>query len=272
MVDTNLVYLELNEAGNIATIWLNRPEKVNALNFEMYEKLASILDEIARDIKIRVVLLRAKGRMFSAGIDVKFLAGGDPNSPPLKPPELFRYFVHTWAHPIFQRMTVLEKPIIAVIHGKCIGGGFELALWADFRFTTGDVDFQMRESKLNMVMDLGGATRLMRLVNPSHAKDILMTGRSINAEEGYRMGIVNAHRNTMEELDQYIDEYIGMLIESGPRAVGLGKRELDMIYGMPEEFALRFEPMFQQECINSKDFKRAMTAFMEKKKPEWKGN
>ncbi len=272
MEESKTIYFEKNETGQIATVWLNRPEKRNAFNYEMYVGLGEIFDEIARDAKIRVVLLRAKGPMFSSGIDLNFLGGAHPNSPPLKPPELFRYTVHTWAHPIFQKISMLEKPVIAVVHGKCLGGAFELALWCDFRFATEDADFRLLESKMNLVMDLGGATKLMRLVNPSHAKDILLTGRQILAPEGYRMGFVNAYKKNMEELEKHLDEYCQMLIESGPRAVGLGKRELDMMYGLPEEFALRFEPIFQQQCIASKDFKRAMAAFIGKEKPKWKGN
>lgn len=264
MIETNLIEFEENSEGTIATIWLNRPEKRNALSEIMYKRLGEILDEIARKQSIRVVLLRARGEMFSSGIDLNFLSGNDSSSPTFGSPDLFRYTVSTVLHPIFQKMTMLEKPIIAVIEGGCFGGGFELALWCDFRFATKNADFRLLESKLNLVMDLGGATRLIRLVNPSHAKDILLTGRKVSAEEAYRMGFINRYYDDMNDLEKNLHEYCEMLISSGQMAVGLGKREIDLVYGLPEEFALRFEPIFQQECIQSKDFRRSIEALIKK--------
>lgn len=268
----DIVILEKDETGQIATLWLNREEKRNALNYSIFNKLDEHFTTLSQDATVRVVLLRAKGPHFSSGIDLNTLSGQDPDAPKFNfTGKSLRYLISGVLQPIFTKMRLLELPVIALIHGYCFGAGWELSLAADFRFATEDSIFQMLEARLGLIPDLGGTTRLCRLTNPSYAKDIVCTARRVSAQEGYRIGFLNEIAPNMEELEKKVSIMVEELIKSAPLAVGMGKRLVDDIYGISEKEGLIREGIVNSSLINSKDFARGVSAHMMKKNPKWMG-
>lgn len=268
-----LVQLEYDESGQTATLWLNRPEKMNALNWKMFSQLSEHLDTLSSDSKLRIIYLRSRAQVFSAGIDVKLLAGLDPEAPKLNlKGKSFRYKMRTVLQGIFTKLRTIEVPIIAVVEGICYGSGFELILACDFIYATDDAVFQMKEAHLGIIPDLGGITRLIHLINPSFVKEICLAARKVSAAEGYRMGFVNDTAPTMEELLQKVKVLHNAILEAAPLAVGMGKRLIDELYGVPESVGLDREAHVNSFLFTTKDHRRAVDAFLDKSKPKWKGN
>jgi 3-hydroxypropionyl-coenzyme A dehydratase len=275
MSEKKFVLVEENEDRTITTIKLNRLEKRNALNWELINNLEEAIEE-AESSKTRVIIITGAADYFSAGIDLNTLAGQDSSggerSPDLNTPPHFRYSLNTRFHPIIVKIGKVEKPFIARIEGFCLGLGFELALACDFRFCLENASFSMPEVKLGLIPDVGGTTRLTRLCGISHAKDIVLTGRTIDGLEAFRMGVVNGVAKNREDLDAVVKKFTDELIESAPLAVGIGKKLIDDIYGQTVEFGLEMEGLVNSQLLTSKDFMTGVMARIQKKKPEWKGN
>ena len=274
MSENNYVLVEENEDQTITTIKLNRLKKRNALNWDVINGLENAIEDAERS-KTRVIIITGATDYFSAGIDLNTLAGQDSSGgergPDLNTPPHFRYFLNTRFHPLVIKIGKIEKPFIARIEGFCFGLGFELALACDFRFCLEDASFSMPESRLGLIPDVGGTTRLTRLCGISHAKDIVLTGRVISGIEAFRMGVVNSIAKNREELDDLVKKYSEELIGSAPLAVGLGKKLIDDIYGQNLEFGLELEGLVNSQLLTSKDFMTGVRARMMKQKPLWEG-
>ncbi|MFX1280278.1 MAG: enoyl-CoA hydratase/isomerase family protein [Promethearchaeota archaeon] len=274
MSEKNYVLVEENEDHTITTIRMNRLEKRNALNWDLIHGLEDAIEK-AEQSKTRVIIITGASDYFSAGIDLNTLSGqdnsGGQRGADLNTPPHFRYHLNTRFQPLVVKIGKIEKPFIARIEGFCLGMGFELALACDFRFCTESASFSMIESKLGLIPDVGGTTRLTRLCGISHAKDIALTGRTFNGVEAFRMGVVNGVAKDGEELDALVKKYSDELIESAPLAVGLGKRLIDSIYGKHLEFGLEMEGLANSQLLTSKDFMTGVMSKISKKKPEWQG-
>lgn len=269
--EEKLVRYEQDEQG-IATITLNRPSKRNALNWKIFARISDIIDEVSFDQNIRVIIIRAVGEHFSAGIDLKLLAGQDKDAPKYTfEPAPFRYLVKHKLQPIFNKIASLEKPTVAVVDGMCFGSGFELVLACDFRYATKSAVFQLKESQIGLIPDLGGTSRLLRLVNTSHAKEIALAARSISAENGFRMGFLNGLAADKETLEKDVKELVKDLLRAAPLAYGLGKKVIDKIQGKTVDEGLDETAAVNSILFNTKDFRRGLSAMMEKTTPKWKG-
>ncbi|HMF34768.1 MAG TPA: enoyl-CoA hydratase/isomerase family protein [Candidatus Lokiarchaeia archaeon] len=267
------IIMEKNSTGDIATIWLNRVEKRNALNYALLKELDDALDALSQDAGVRVVLLRAKGQHFSSGIDLSLLAGQDPDAPKITlDPASIRFALSTVLQPIFTKIMMLEKPVIAIVDGMCLGSGFELTLACDFRYATKDAYFQMKEALLGIICDLGGTTRVCRLVNPSVAKEVVIAARKFDGVRAGQVGLVNGVADTLDEAEQMALDLANDLMACAPLAVGMGKRLIDTIWGQPDASGLVQEGNVNSILVNTKDFTRGLAAMMEKSgPPKWKG-
>ncbi|MEJ2279490.1 MAG: enoyl-CoA hydratase/isomerase family protein [Candidatus Lokiarchaeota archaeon] len=267
------VIIEESEDGKITTIKMNRVEKKNAINFDMMVGLKKAIDKVERT-DTRVVIITGGEGLFSAGIDLKFLTGQekDPDGliPNLKVPRNFRYFINTWLQPIFTSIEKMEKLVIAKIDGYCFGMGFELALACDLRFCKDSAQFSMLESKIGMTPDVGGTIRLVRLVGIPNTKDIVLTGRTFDGNEAYRLGVVNRVANSDEELEEIVNKYTKELIGSAPLAVGLGKKLIDDCYGKEISFGLELETLVSSQLLQTKDAVSGALARLQKKEPNWR--
>ena len=235
--------------------------------------LARHLDKLSTDNIVRVIILRGKGKHFCSGIDLNLLSGTDPTAPKLNVMgQDFRYMLTTILQPLLAKMTLIEKPIVAVIQeGLCWGSGFELALACDFRITHSQASFQMLESRLGIIPDLGGTTRLLRLVNPSSAKEIVLAARNIDGKRAEKMGFVNYFGKSTEEVEDKTNSLVKDLLLSAPLAVGMGKRLIDMIYGQPESLGLQQEGATNAVLFKTKDFLNAIDSFKKRVPPKWSG-
>ena len=269
----DVVLIEENEEKTITTIKLNRIDKKNAINYDVMVEFQKAIDKVERS-NARVVIITGGDDLFSSGIDLNFLTGQerDPEGviPDLRIPRNFRYFANTWIHPIFTKIEKMEKPVIAKINGYCFGMAFELALACDFRFCTESAQFHMLETKIGMTPDVGGSTRLVRLVGIPNAKDIILTGRKFDGTEAYRLGVVNRVVKNHEELDSIIKMYTDELIDSSPLAVGLGKKLIDDLYGKDTSFGLELETLFSSQLLQTKDATTGALARLQKTKPKWR--
>ena len=245
----------------IAWIILNRPERLNAVNPKMIEELGKALDELELDPEIRVVILRGSGRAFCAGADVTGFVGVTP-------------VLAAIASRKFQELTLkmqfYTKPIIAAIHGFALGGGLEIALSADFRIATEDAMLGQPEIRLGIIPGAGATQRLARIVGPAKAKEIIMTGDFIPASEAYRIGLVNKVVPA-GRLDDEARAFALKLAELPPIALMAAKMAVDMGLEAGIWPGLALESQFFGLLFSTEDMVEGVRAFLEKRKPVFKG-
>jgi enoyl-CoA hydratase/carnithine racemase len=261
---SDLVITQKNET--IFEIVLNRPEKRNAINLELYEQLGDAISEAGRTDGIRVVMVRGEGAAFSSGIDLgsflefsqKYGAGWQ---------QRMRSITHDFQE-VLTRLERLEVPTIALLHGYCLGLALEIALACDIRIAAEGSMMGLLESRLGLIPDVGGTTRLTRLVGPARAKDLIFTGRQIDATTAASWGIVN-YVVAANELQGKADSLAAEIQMAAPLAVGMAKRIID---GMADiDRGLMLEGWAQSQLFASEDFQEAVQAFMMKRDPQFKG-
>lgn len=270
----DIVLVETNEDKTVDTIILNRPEKKNALNRAMTQGIHAAIDKVVTS-KSRVVVITGTDDFFSSGVDLTELTGGYTNQKKdiseLRNPSVIRYYTSTHIQETYNKIERLEKPVIAKISGYCFGMGFELTLACDFRFCLESTSFWMTETKLGLIPDVGGTTRLTRLVGIPNANDIILRGRKFDGNEAYRLGVVHGVAKTKEELDAMVQECIDDLIDSAPIAVGMGKRLINAVYGKDTYHGLELEVLVNSQLLQTKDIIIGAIARIQRKKPKWKG-
>ncbi|QEC48174.1 enoyl-CoA hydratase/isomerase family protein [Baekduia soli] len=251
------------DRGAVRHVVLNRPQKRNAFDDELVLGLRAALQAAAEDEAVHGVVVRGAGPMFSSGMDIGFLAGlsGDPAG--LRPSR--RTILETW-----NLLEEMSKPTIAQIHGACIGGAMELALACDLRVMAADAVIGLVETRIGLVPDVGGCSRLPAVVGLGRAKELVMTSRLVDGVEAERIGLVNRVAPA-EELDAATDRLVGELLACAPRAVGLAKRVLDAAAKPALAVTLELEVCAQEVCARSEDFAEGTSAVAEKRPPAFSG-
>ena len=253
----------------ICFVTLNRPEKRNALVLEMVEGLADACGEAAARPGVRAIIVDAAGPVFSAGIDVMALAGKRAAAGDQHPARWIRGIAEKLQHK-FDLIESTELPVIGALQGSVVGMGLELALAFDLRVAAADLQLSIPETRLGLIADVGGTTRLSRTIGPSRAKDMLMTARKVDAAEALRWGLVN--RVVPEE--ELAAAAVGLAREisrNAPLAVGLAKLVVDQGDGLDKHTQMALERWAQSQLIMSEDMGEAMSAFLEKRAPDFKG-
>jgi enoyl-CoA hydratase/carnithine racemase len=270
----DIVLVKTNEDKTVDTIILNRPEKKNALNVALMHGIHDAIDKVV-NTKSRVVVITGGDEFFSSGIDLTQLTGQDSSQKvdpsELRNPSVMRYHNATDTQETYNKIERLEKPVIAKISGYCFGMGFELTLACDFRFCLESSSFWMTETKVGIIPDVGGTTRLTRLVGIPNANEIILRGRRFDGNEAYRLGVVHGVAKTKEELDAMVQECVDDLIDSAPLAVGIGKKLIKTVYGQRTEHGLELESLVNSMLFQTKDVMAGAMARLQRKKPEWKG-
>lgn len=270
----DIVLVETNEDETVDTIILNRPEKKNAINRALSQGIHDAIDKVVTT-KSRVVVITGTDEFFSSGVDLTQLTGGDSSQKDkisdISNPSVIRYYTSTYTQETYNKIERLEKPVIAKISGYCFGMGFELTLACDFRFCLESSTFWMTETKVGIIPDVGGTTRLTNLVGIPNANDIILRARRFDGNEAYRLGVVHGVAKTKEELDAMVQECIDDLIDSAPIAVGMGKRLIKAVYGKDTYHGLELEALVNSQLFETKDVKVGVIARLQKKKPQWKG-
>ena len=251
------------DRGAVRHVVLNRPEKRNAFNDDLVRATGAALRAAADDAAVRCVVVRGAGKVFSAGMDVGTLAGaaGEPHRLRV----FRRAALEAWN--LCEEMT---KPVIAQVHGTCLGGALELALACDLRVLADDAVVGMPETRLGLVPDVGGSSRLPQVVGLGRAKELIMTGRVIGAADAERIGLANRVAPA-ERLDAATQELVDELLGCAPLAVGLAKRLMDASARPALSTTLELEVVAQDLCARSEDVREAMQAAAERRPPRFSG-
>lgn len=241
----------------IATLTINRPKKLNALNNQVLDELDSALDSIEADSSVTAVLLQGAGeKAFVAGADIGELANLDGEAGRAASEKGQR---------IFNRIEQSGKPVIAVIDGYALGGGAELAMAAHIRIASPAAVVGLPEVSLGLIPGYGGTQRLSSLVGKAKAFEMILTGKPVKADEALRIGLVN---RVSEDAADEAKSILNTILKNGPVAVSKAIEAI-RTSGTPEGFAKEAE-LFGSLC-ETEDFKEGTSAFMEKRKPDFKG-
>ncbi len=180
---STMKYIQLEPQGDIAILRINRPEALNAMNLDVISELSKMIDIIAADDSIKAVVITGAGeRSFCAGADISYMVNIDPM-------QAEKYA--TSAQDVINKIDRLEKPVIAAVNGFALGGGCELAMACDIRIASSNAKIGQPEVTIGIPPGWGGTQRLMRLVGPAKAKELIFTGKMITADEAYQIGLVN---------------------------------------------------------------------------------
>jgi len=257
----NFKFLTLEVADRVAILWINRPDKLNALNDALIAELGQAIDAIRVDNAIAGVLVTGKGRAFVAGADISELAGQTP---------VVAKGRARAGQDVFRRIETCPKPVIAVINGFALGGGCELAMACHIRIASDAAKFGQPESKLGLLPGFGGSQRLSRLVGKGRAMQLLMTGEMIDAAEAYRIGLVNKVVPS-GELMGAAHEMMKAILANGPLAVALCIEAVDRGLEMSLDEGLILEANHFGLLAATDDMREGTKAFLEKRAPAFKG-
>lgn len=241
----------------VASLSFNRPDKLNALNREMAGELRQAVEEIAQDPSVRVLVLSGQGRSFMAGADITNFVGMDPLAA--------RGFAQR-AHAVLSRLESLEIPVIAAVHGYALGGGLEIALACDFIYAAAGTKFGLPEITLGFIPGVGGTQRLARLVGRSITKEIIMTGRFLEAEEARTFGLV-ARVFPEETLLEETEKIAQTLAKKGRMALKAAKQAVDRGADIDLATGCSLEIDLFALCFASPDVQEGVKAFLEKRQP-----
>lgn len=255
--------------GSFLHIALNRPEKRNALTGPMMEDLAQAICRVDDHPEVRAVIVTGNGPIFSAGIDITALGEVKPAEGGIDAGRHLRRVADRWQS-LLHTIEGTEVPVIGALHGQVLGMGLELALAFDLRVATDDCLIGLPETRMGLVADVGGTSRLMSVVGPSRAKDMLLTARNLDAAEALQWGLVNRVVPT-DELQSATLQLAQQIAANAPLAVGMAKRVIDQSQGLPPHAQMTLERWAQSQLIATDDLQEAVRAFMEKRKPNFQG-
>jgi len=250
--------------SNIAFINLNRPEVFNSFNREMALSLQKMLDDCEADASVRAIVISGNGKAFCAGQDLK-----EVTDPELNPG--FRKILEEHYNPIIQKIRTIEKPIIAAVNGVAAGAGANIALACDIVVATENASFIQAFSKIGLIPDSAGTFFLPRLVGFQKATAMMMLGDKISSMEAFNMGMI--YKIIAAGIfEEEVANLAATLAQMPTKALGLTKRLLNQSMTNNLEQQLAMESDLQIEASSSNDYKEGVTAFVEKRKPVFKGN
>lgn len=246
---------------NIATITINRPDKLNALNHETLAELDSVIEQIKNDEKVYVVIITGAGeKAFVAGADIEELSKLDA-----KRAIEFSQFGQS----IFDKIENMDKPVIAAVNGFALGGGCELALACHIRLSSDKARFGQPEVNLGVIPGYGGTQRLARQINKGRAFEYILTGDMIPSNDAFRIGLVNRVYASDELMPKAI-EMAQKIISKGSFAISASLKAINAVHQLSLEEGLKLEAELFGECCDTDEFKEGTAAFLEKRKPNFR--
>ncbi len=260
--------------GHVATLFLDNPDRRNAMGPEFFAELAPTVQKLDADPNVRAIVIAGKGPHFSTGLDLMRMAaelgpamaeGGLAK----ERNDLFNTIARLRLG--FDAVANSNKPFIAAIHGLCIGGGLDLIAACDIRLASENAKIGLRETKIAIVADMGSLERLVGIVGKGHMREMALTGRDIDAARALRIGLVNdvypdeaAVLAAAHALAAEIAQNAPLVVQGTKEVIRVGERH-------GEEAGLRYAALWNAAHLASMDLREAMSAFVEKRKPEFKG-
>lgn len=263
--------------GHVATVWLDSPDRRNAMGSAFFDGIQPIMEDLADDTDVRAVVLAAKGPAFTVGLDLKEIGGGlggglgagqagsDASRRLAGRRNLLR-----WQR-AFSSVADCPKPVVAAVHGWCIGGGVDLVCCADIRLASADATFSVRETKIAIVADLGTLQRLPRILSPGHVAELAYTGKDLTADRAREIGLVN---DVLADVDAVHAAAHAMATEiaSNPPLVVQGvKQVLRAGRDLTVEQGLDYVSLWNSAFLGTNDLMEAMASFLEKRPPNYSG-
>lgn len=252
----------LNVDGSVATVSVDRPEKRNAMDIETRRELRSAFEEAADDDSVRVIVLRGTG-------DGTYISGGDLN--------LFSKFDHMdgleyvtkHAQGLYNFVADISKPTIAAIDGPALGGGMEISLACDIRIATTEAKLGLPEVKLGVFPAAGGTQRLPQIVGAGVAKELILTGRVVDADEAAELNLVNDVYEDEDEFEDSVYEMADQIASRAPVAVQMAKKSINN--GLDTGQGLEFERVAGAFVFGTEDQNEGAKAFLEDREPDFQG-
>jgi len=266
----NYTVISFEKKGKVAEVFLNRPEKGNAMSPEFWPQIRDAFQQINSDPEIRVAVLAGNGKHFCAGLDLVASAGifkGTEGSAEMD----------TMYHLVLElqeSLNIIEegrKPVIAAVHGACIGGGLDLIAACDIRLASKDARFSLREARIGMVADLGSLNRLPRIIGEGHTRELAFTGKDIDAERAFKIGLINEIYPDREACLAGARAMAEEIASAAPLAVQSAKESLNYCRDKSIRDGLQYVAARNCLLLKSADVMEAVAAFVQKRKPEFKG-
>lgn len=253
--------ITLDRRGKVAVLIINRPDKLNALSSKVHEEGVAVLDELRSDDTVRVLVITGAGeKSFIAGADISEFEGKTT----VTQRDTFQ------KRSLFNSLDTFPKPVIAMINGFALGGGCELAMACDIRMASENARFSQPEINLGIMCGGGGTQRLPRLVGEGRAMEMALTGDMIDAATAEKFGLVN-HVFPADELETETMKLAEKIAEKAPIALQLSKEAVKFASRSNLDEGLRREVDLFAICFSTEDKKEGVAAFLEKRKPEFKG-
>ena len=270
--------LTIERTGAVATLWLDRPAKLNALNRALWSAIPAAVAVLDTDPEVRVIVLAGRGKAFCAGIDLVDHAPGMAAGGSLS---------GKGGSAVGKRLALLDdirryqdtcscfantnKPVIAAVHGVCIGAGMDLITACDIRLTSADATFSVRETRIAMVADVGTLQRLPRIIGDGPARELIFTGRDIDATRALAIGLVNEVLPDAASVHSRAHALAQEIAANSPLAVQGSKQVLGHAARREVQAELDYVALWNAAFLHSEDLAEAMTAFMQRRKPDFHG-
>jgi enoyl-CoA hydratase len=270
--------LSIERNGAVATLWLDRPEKLNALHRALWKSIPEAVASLDADPEVRVIVLAGRGKAFCAGIDLidhapSMATGGSLSG--------------KGDSVVGKRLALLDdihryqdtcscfantnKPVVAAVHGACIGGGMDLITACDIRLASADARFSVRETRIAMVADVGSLQRLPRVIGDGPARELIFTGCDIDAARALAIGLVNDVLPDVTVLHERAQALAQEIAANSPLAVQGSKQVLSHARRRDVAAELDYVALWNAAFLHSEDLAEAMNAFVQRRKPEFKG-
>jgi enoyl-CoA hydratase len=263
--------IAVEKTDQVAVVWLQRPDKLNALSAEMWSALPRAVEEVGRDPEVRAVVVRGRGKAFTVGIDLEMLASLAPEG--RSEAERRRNLMVTikGLQRSFSALAECPKPVIAAVHGHCLGAGIDLITACDIRWASADAIFSVRETRMGLVADVGTMQRLPKIIGPGHVAELVYTGADVSAQRALEMGLVSRVFEDEETLHKEVMELAGQIASNSPLVVEGAKAVLRAGEGRSIDQALDYMALWNAAFLISDDLGEALTAHAEKRAPRFEG-
>jgi enoyl-CoA hydratase len=269
-------FFELEQDGHVATLWLNNPDKRNVMNPDFWRELPIVMETLSADENVRAVVIAARGPHYTAGLDLKTmggnLSGGDSGKSTSDAAR--RYALRAEIRRLQGCITAVAdcpKPVIAAVHGYCIGGGIDLITACDVRLCSADAVFSVRETRIAIVADVGTLQRLPGIVGRGIASELTLTGDDFDAERALAIGLVNGVLADASATVKAAQEMAARIARNSPLAVQGTKQVLRYGEGKSVEEGLEYVATWNSSFLQSDDLREAMTAFLQKREATFEG-